>query len=165
MLDFPSIRSTGQEGVRLIFGDRLAQLLPKINKSFRALLGYELVTGTAQLYRPTREQVAATVQVSRRYIDCVAAMTPEQREQVSRKRLTLSTVINHKRVPIDVGTIAAVVEKFGVDNVVAHIGGGVVLAALDRMTAPATTTNNNKDTDIADWWRQINAPATPEAAE
>jgi hypothetical protein len=111
--------------VKPIIGDRLSRNLRYLSKDWRAVLAHETATGAAQLYFPTRKQAAALFGVSLRYVTAVAGLTPEQRELVKRRRLTLSSVVNRKP-PID-GIIDKLIIKHGAD---------AFLRGIDRVTQP-----------------------------
>jgi hypothetical protein len=136
-----------EEAVRPIIGTNLARRLKGISKDFRALLAYELATGAADFFFPTRKQAAALMEVSLRYVAAVAKLSPEQRVQVKRKQLTLSAVVNRRKpAPVtDINTIIDKLTNADIDTIVTTRP-DAVMAALDRATAPA---NDNAATLLA----------------
>jgi hypothetical protein len=114
-------------GFKIIIGRRLARRLKDISADFKALLGHEMVTGEVVLRQLTQAQASALLSVSRPYISAVNQASPEERELIKRKRLSISTLYSKHRAPTDTA----------LDKLVMKIGADRVMAALDRATNPS----------------------------
>ena len=111
---------------KTIVGRRLARRLKDITPDFRALLAHELVAGDVVLHRLTQTQAAALVRVSLPYVSTISRASPEQREDIKRKRLSISSLYNKRRDLTD----------DRLEKIITAAGPGRVLAILDKMTAP-----------------------------
>lgn len=151
--------------VRDINGGKLAKRLRKgLSPTHRALLANDLQTGAVYVHHLTRRQALALTWASVGYVNTVAKLSPEQREQVASGKIPLSVFHNRPKtsafaalaraaneVEVELGDEDISVGDF-VDRVLAKIGDSL-LAALDRLTVPAVTAAND------------NAAATMQAAE
>jgi hypothetical protein len=121
---FPLNQATN--GYKTIVGRRLAKRLKAISPDFRALLAHELVAGEVALHRLNQAQASALVRVSRRYVSIIHRASPEQREDIKRKRLSIASLYNKRRDLSD----------DRLERIITAAGPGRVLAILDKMTAP-----------------------------
>jgi hypothetical protein len=94
--------------VNIIFGGKLARQLPRLNAETRAYLAHLLVTGQAVLRDPTRSQMARVFGVTEGMIATFA-----------------------------LGKTPAPMTDAAVERLIARVGADRILAALDRITAPA----------------------------
>jgi hypothetical protein len=122
----------GGSPVKIVLGRRLARRLKGITPDFRALLAHEMVAGEVVLRDLTQAQASALVQVSLPYVSTVSRASPEQREDVKRRRLSISALYNKRREPTD-AKLDRLIARFGVDR---------VMAALDRATKPHAVMNS-----------------------
>jgi hypothetical protein len=113
-------------GYKTIVGRRLTRRLKGITPDLRALLAHEMVAGEAVLHRLTQAQAAVLVHVSLPYVSTVSRASPEQREDIRRRRLSLSALYHKRRQPTDAK----------LDRLIARYGADRIMAALDRVTAP-----------------------------
>lgn len=111
-----------------ITGRRFNRLLKLGSPADRALLAYDLARGEMQILPPTRAQAAGLARIASGYIGTVARLSADERVRLARGELSL-TRLHHDRQHR--------VTDAEVDRVVARYGAEAILAALDRLTAPA----------------------------
>ena len=114
-----------------VVGTKLQRKLPKMSVTQRALLGHELRKGTAPVSQFSPRQTAKIVEVPNKLIRAVAAATPFELWRMQHGWVTIEEV-HARQVAAKRSADAAV------DKAVTKIGKDLVLAALDRLTAPAT---------------------------
>jgi hypothetical protein len=116
---------------RLIDGVKLQQKLPTLSTTFRALLGYELKSGTVAITRCSPRQAAAITESPMALIRTIAAATPLDLSAMRTGLLDVETV--HRGLLSNQRRTEA-----AVDALVIEIGLDRVLASLDRLTRPPT---------------------------
>jgi hypothetical protein len=164
--------------IRTIDGRKLARRLHKgLSPTHAALLAHELETGTCRLHRLSRRQACSFTGASWGYVATLARASEEEIERVEKGTLALSELHNTRKsdpfkalanamneVEAELDDDESITVGEFIDRVFAKLGDGVLAAAFDRLTAPASATN-----DIAMADRAMNAPDTQpslfEAAE
>jgi hypothetical protein len=116
---------------RLICWDKLQLQLAALPTTFRALLGQELQSGAVALTSATPRQAAALTLVPMAFFRTVTAATALETAAMRRGTLTVEEVHaarlrNRRRTDV------------AIDRALVEIGLDRVLAALDRLTRPAT---------------------------
>lgn len=109
-------------------GTKLQRKLRKMTKTAKALLGVELTTGPMQF---SARQASRFAEVEMKYIRAVRKATPGECWSLKHRYLTVEDL--HARQ-----LAARRNSDAQVDKAVTKIGRGLVLAALDRLTTPAT---------------------------
>src|SRR5262249_22090262 len=119
--------------VRKITGRRLAELLKsgRITPAFAALLAVDMERGEIDVSYLTAKQARVMTGASAGYIAAAKRLTPEQREQVKRGQVTLSSLHNAKRTPTD----------DAIDRYIAKVGADRVWQAFERYTQPILFAN------------------------
>jgi hypothetical protein len=111
--------------VKDINGRRLQRRLRKgLSPVHRALLAIELESGGACLHHLSRRQAKRLTGANQRHVTSLRQASAEQREQVKRGQLALSSLPN--KPPSDAS----------LDRLVVKAGADRVMAALDRYTRP-----------------------------
>lgn len=152
-----------QGGTHIIYGQRLAHRLARINIDWRALLAADMAAGRVNVRGLTLRQAAKLVGVSFGYVHTASKLSPEQRQQVETGKLTVAAVHRPKPALSD-ADIDAIVANYGIDHVVARLGAHKVMDALDRLTAPPPVpVSPAEDDGPADWWLEIQNKATTAA--
>jgi hypothetical protein len=110
---------------RTITGRQLNQELKSASAVDRARLARKIEQGELQLLRLTRKQATGLAKVSAGYVGTLSRLSADERTQLARGQLSLSQA--HRRRATDVE----------VDRIIARLGAEVIMAGLDRATAPA----------------------------
>jgi hypothetical protein len=114
--------------VRMLTGRRFNYLIRRGAPRDRALIARDLEQGTLQIFGLTRAQAVALAKISSGYITTVNRLSNAERLQLARGELELSPLHKRRR---DLSTDAQI------DRLIARLGSERVMAALDRLTAPA----------------------------
>jgi hypothetical protein len=113
-------------GYKTVVGRQLAKRLKGIPVDFRALLAAELMAGEVVLHGLTQTQASALVRVNRGYVSCANKASPEQREDIKHKRLSIRSLYRKRRDLTD----------DRLEKLILAAGPGRVMQILDRLTAP-----------------------------
>jgi hypothetical protein len=109
-----------------VVGRKLARRLKGISSDFRALLAHQAATGEAVLRELTVKQASILFKVSVPYVAAVSRASPEERDLIKRKRLSVNDLYSRRRELTD----------DQIDRLVARCDPNRLMAALDRYTAP-----------------------------
>jgi hypothetical protein len=114
----PECKTTEKKRLR---GPELAAWIRRASPVTRICIGAAIMSGELELTNPTIAQVARLLGIKSKQIRAIAQLTPEQRAALTdRRRLNGATHLSNDML----------------DDLVAKVGTGRVMAALDRATMP-----------------------------
>jgi len=119
-----------------ITGKSLAQRIPHLTPTGRAILGYDFLVGNFELAQHTLNQAAWLAHSNSSYVAALARATEHEREAVRRGQAKITALL--RNTPMPSSNVARVIQRVGVDQLIGQIGIDEVWAALDRATMPDT---------------------------
>jgi hypothetical protein len=112
---------------KTIVGHRLAKRLKSISADYRALLAHRLVTGEVVLHHLSKVQASTLVRVSLPYVNTVSRASPEQREAIKRRWLSVARLYTKRRRELTDAQVDRIVRRIGPDR---------MWSAMERTTRP-----------------------------